>query len=436
MNAMAVTNFDRAADPEVFDGWICDVRSAAEAAQGFVAFAASISRDAPLDWAVAVTFESEDLLHRWLDGATWKHLVHGAAARGFLRLTSDLVIVDGAVIPSGVAIVSSSVSGGMEADFQAAHVKLTTAASQFPGYEGTAIFRPGALGQWMSMIRFRTEPQLSAWLRSPQRNEVLPPVRSSLTRDFSVFAKTTTVRYHGAQRGREAADDAELEDGDAPTNGALPHGDADVEIRDTGDRGVGRRAVAVGLARPGDQRGIDAMVADAHGGVMVPPLAGPGGRGPSANQPARRRSSRARLRRVVDHLRDRRGAAVLELTSRIDVHATIPRHSRDTARAPVRLDELVRLVLTEVLGPHGVERHFMVARLCQRLRRLSVPPNRVVKWVESMSTMSPARWAAGGIQISALNSVLPAAVNGCGRFGSTRWRPRTRSPSLSGAVSS
>ena len=50
----------------------------------------------------------------------------------------------------------------------------------------------------------------------------------------------------------------------------------------------------------------------------------------------------------------------------------------------------------------------MVARLCQRLRRLSVPPNRVVKWVESMSTMSPARWAAGGIQISALNSVLPA----------------------------
>jgi antibiotic biosynthesis monooxygenase (ABM) superfamily enzyme len=131
------------------------------------------------------------LLHLWLDGATWKHLVRGAAGRGFLRLTSDLVIVDGAVIPSGVAIVSSSVSSGMEADFQAAHVKLTMAASQFPGYEGTAIFRPGARGKWMSLIRFRTEPQLSAWLRSPQRTEVLPPVRSSLTRDFSVFAQTT-----------------------------------------------------------------------------------------------------------------------------------------------------------------------------------------------------------------------------------------------------
>ncbi len=55
-----------------------------------------------------------------------------------------------------------------------------------------------------------------------------------------------------------------------------------------------------------------------------------------------------------------------------------------------------------------------------------MPPNSVVKWVESISTMSPARWPVGGIQISALNSVLPASVNGCGRFGSTRCRPSTR----------
>ncbi len=191
MNAMAVTIFDRGADPEAFDSWVDDVRSAAEAAPGFVAFAASIRRDAPLDWAVAVTFESEDLLHHWLDGETWKLLVRGAASRGFLRLSSDLVIIEGAVMPTGLAIVSSSVSDGMEAEFQAAHVRLTTAASQFAGYEGTSVFPPGALGKWMSLIRFRTEPQLSAWLQSPQRAEVLPPVRSSLTKDFSVFAQTT-----------------------------------------------------------------------------------------------------------------------------------------------------------------------------------------------------------------------------------------------------
>ena len=59
----------------------------------------------------------------------------------------------------------------------------------------------------------------------------------------------------------------------------------------------------------------------------------------------------------------------------------------------------------------------MMARLCQRFLRLSVPPKRVVKWVESIRTMSPARWPVGDIQISALNSLLPAAVNGWGRLG-------------------
>ena len=56
-----------------------------------------------------------------------------------------------------------------------------------------------------------------------------------------------------------------------------------------------------------------AMVVDAHGVVMVPPLARPSRRRRSANQPARCRSSRDRLRRVVDGLRDGRVAAVLEL---------------------------------------------------------------------------------------------------------------------------
>ena len=322
MKAMAVTNFDRATDPEVFDGWVCDVRSAAEAVQGFVAFAASISRGAPLDWAVAVTFESEDSLHQWLDGATWKQLVRAAAARGLLRLSSDLVIVEGAVIPTGVAIVSSSVSSGMEADFQAAHIRLTAAASQFSGYEGTAVFPPGAPGKWVSLVRFRTEPQLSAWLRSPQRNEALPPVRSSLTRDFSVLARDHPVRYHGAERGREDGDDAELEDGDAPTDGDLSHGDAAVAVCGTGDRQAGRAAVAVSLAESNSQCGVDAMVVDAHGVVMVPSLARPGRRRQSANQPARCRSSSDRLRRVVDRLRDSRGAAGLELTSRIEEDLT------------------------------------------------------------------------------------------------------------------
>ena len=44
---------------------------------------------------------------------------------GISRLSSDLVIIEGAVMPTGVAVVSSSVSDGMEDDFQAGHIGLT-----------------------------------------------------------------------------------------------------------------------------------------------------------------------------------------------------------------------------------------------------------------------------------------------------------------------
>lgn len=193
MNAVVISIFHPVGGPGVFDVWADEVRSAAETTAGFVAFAASVRRNALLDWAIAVSFESENSLHEWLDGTTWKALVRRGADRGLLPLCADLVIVGGAVLPTGVGIVASKVSDGMEDDFQAAHGRLTMAASKFSGYEGTAVFAPGASGEWMSLIRFRTESQLSAWLRSPERKEVLPRVRSSLTRDFSVFAQTTPL---------------------------------------------------------------------------------------------------------------------------------------------------------------------------------------------------------------------------------------------------
>ena len=72
-----------------------------------------------------------------------------------------------------------------------------------------------------------------------------------------------------------------------------------------------------------------------------------------------------------------------------------------------RRDELVRLVITEAvdLMVWSLERHLIVARLCRGCE-LSVPPNRVVKCVESMRVRGVdeddvARALGGGrIQIS------------------------------------
>ena len=59
--------------------------------------------------------------------------------------------------------------------------------------------------------------------------------------------------------------------------------------------------------------------------------------------------------------------------------------------------------------------HCISAKFRQKFSKLSVPPKSVVKLVESTSTMSPARCPFGGIQSRQLNSVLPAALKGCGR---------------------
>ena len=55
----------------------------------------------------------------------------------------------------------------------------------------------------------------------------------------------------------------------------------------------------------------------------------------------------------------------------------------------------------------------------QKYDLTAAPPKSVVKMVESANRISPARSSFGGIQMKQLNSVLPAAVNGCGRSRST-----------------
>ena len=41
------------------------------------------------------------------------------------------------------------------------------------------------------MVRFRTGPQLSAWLRSAERTEALSGLRSTLSKDFATVSNTT-----------------------------------------------------------------------------------------------------------------------------------------------------------------------------------------------------------------------------------------------------
>ena len=199
----AVTIFHPVPDTQGFDAWLRELQACAQAADGWVSTSVSVHDEPQMEWALAVTFATEQLLHDWLDGAGRLAVLNDGQSRGYWCRSMDLVLTEGGAAPAGVGVFRHSVAAGWEADFRAAQEKLAMASSRFPGYQGTILFPPDASGDWLSLIRFRTGTQLSEWMRSSERGEALRGLRTSLTKDFSVISDTTpfatTVRIENGQ---------------------------------------------------------------------------------------------------------------------------------------------------------------------------------------------------------------------------------------------
>jgi antibiotic biosynthesis monooxygenase (ABM) superfamily enzyme len=189
--ATGVTVFHPVADSAGFQTWLSQLDAAARSAPGCVSAGASMHDDPLLDRAHSATFDTEDWLHRWLDSPERLNVLEGGQVLGYWRQTSDLVIT-AAGAPAGVGEFRHNVKAGSEGEFVSAQVRLARAGSGFPGYEGTALLASGIADERISLVRFRTGGQLSAWLRSPERSAALGDLRSSLSKDFAVVANTTT----------------------------------------------------------------------------------------------------------------------------------------------------------------------------------------------------------------------------------------------------
>ncbi len=186
----AITVFHPVPDPQGFDDWLAQLRASARAADGCVSTAASVHDDPHLDWALAVTFSTEELLHQWLDSAERLTVLKTGESQGYWCRSTDLVLADGPP-PAGVSAFRHSVAAGRAADFMATQVQLSAASAGFPGCEGTALFPPGTGAEWLSLVRFRTAGQLSRWLQSRERTAALGELRSSLTKEFAPISSTT-----------------------------------------------------------------------------------------------------------------------------------------------------------------------------------------------------------------------------------------------------
>ena len=133
-----------------------------------------------------MTFTSAAALHAWLDSPDRSQLLAEAGAGGFPRISSD-VIVDADSSSTGVSVFRHTVTTGDEADFVRAQTELVRLSAAFSGFEGATLLRPARSGgDWLSVLRFRTDRQLQAWVDSAERRAALPDLRSHLAEDFTV----------------------------------------------------------------------------------------------------------------------------------------------------------------------------------------------------------------------------------------------------------
>jgi antibiotic biosynthesis monooxygenase (ABM) superfamily enzyme len=200
--ATVVTIYHPTNDSPAFMRWAGELRATASSAADF---RVSVLGEPHLDWGIAVSFADEQALHCWLDGAPRRELLRQGESRGILRATADLVFVEGAGMPPGVGVFRHNVAAGMEAEFVSAEAQLAEASAHFGGFEGCCTFGPDSSGESFSVLRFRTDHQLTTWLGSPERIEALGPLRSSLSQEFSLVSSTTafgtTIR---TENGRTA----------------------------------------------------------------------------------------------------------------------------------------------------------------------------------------------------------------------------------------
>ncbi|WP_137144277.1 antibiotic biosynthesis monooxygenase [Mycolicibacterium sp. CR10] len=202
-SATAVTVFHREGDAAGFGLWSQDLLDSARSASGHLAGNVSEHADPRLDWAVAVTFSDEERLHGWLDSSHRAEVLRDGQRRGYWRSSADVILTDEGPAPPGVGLFRHAVASGREGEFREMQVRLTTAALELPGYEGTILLPMDQHGEWLSMVRFRTAAHLSTWMRSAERTDALQGLRSTLSKDFSTVSNTTpfgtTVRIEGGR---------------------------------------------------------------------------------------------------------------------------------------------------------------------------------------------------------------------------------------------
>ncbi len=159
-----------------FSRWQQRVTDVVALAPGFVDHEVLPPTAEQPDWVIIQRFTDVAAARKWLGSPDRAALV--AQASPWLVGHDDVHLIQAdeppATAPVSV-VISTRVKPGQEAAFQDWQRRIAAVEAGFPGYQGYKLAPPvpGVQDDWVTIIRFDTEPHLQAWLDSPQRQELV-----------------------------------------------------------------------------------------------------------------------------------------------------------------------------------------------------------------------------------------------------------------------
>jgi antibiotic biosynthesis monooxygenase (ABM) superfamily enzyme len=122
-------------------------------------------------------FASLDAARDWLGSEDRRRLVD--QAQPWLVGQDDIHVVEDGAAPRASspvsAVISERVAPGQEDAYRAWQRRIAAAQARFPGFEGYKLVPPvpGVQDDWVTILRFDSEAHLDAWLRSPERRQLI-----------------------------------------------------------------------------------------------------------------------------------------------------------------------------------------------------------------------------------------------------------------------
>jgi antibiotic biosynthesis monooxygenase (ABM) superfamily enzyme len=154
--------------------WQDTINRAVAMFPGYLGNDISVLEDEGGDWAVIYRFDSVAHLDLWMSSPEREVAISQGAVH-FGGPDSQFVFMSDPDADAVTVVVAHAVDPAQEEAFVAWQERVTDIERTFPGFRGSELFRPvpGVQDQWTIMYRFDTDAHVTAWINSPERQQLL-----------------------------------------------------------------------------------------------------------------------------------------------------------------------------------------------------------------------------------------------------------------------